>query len=134
MTGKRANLNKFAHPRNPYKTGLGDLDELAKSDPDFGIFAKRKDNGKVTADWTDREYTRKLMRSIIKRDFQLDLDSPVGSLAPALTNKLNYLLWIEDLSKLNNVQEVQGIDIGSGAAMYFAAIAVKHFQWSMLAT
>ena len=134
MTGKRANLNKFAHPRNPYKTGLGDLDELAKSDPDFGGFAKRKDNGKVTADWTDREYTRKLMRSIIKRDFQLDLDSPVGSLAPALTNKLNYLLWIEDLSKLNNVEEVQGIDIGSGAAMYFAAIAVKHFQWSMLAT
>ena len=54
MTGKRANLNKFAHPRNPYKTGLGDLEELPKSAPDFGIFAKRKDNGKVTADWRDR--------------------------------------------------------------------------------
>ena len=134
MTGKKANLNKFAHPRNPYKSGLGDLDELAKEDPEFASLAKRKENGKVTTDWTDREYTRKLMKAVIKRDFQLDLESPVGSLAPALTNKLNYLLWIDDLAKLNNVQEVQGIDIGSGAAMYFAAIAVKHFQWSMLAT
>ena len=134
MTGKKANLNKFAHPRNPYKAGLGDLDALAETDTDFAAIAKRKENGKITTDWSDREYTRKLMKSVIKRDFGLDLQSPKGSLAPALTNKLNYLLWIEDLAKLNNIQDVQGIDIGSGAALYFAAIAVKHFNWSMLAT
>ena len=72
----------------------------------------------------------------MKRDFNLDLKSPVGSLAPALTNKLNYLLWIKDLANLNRIpkEEIYGIDVGTGAAIYFAAIAARHFQWKMLGT
>lgn len=133
--GKRANLSHFAHPRNSYKNGVGDLELLAKNDTEFAKIAKRnQENGKITTDWSDRQYTKNLLRAVIKRDFGLDLKSPAGSLAPALTNKLNYLLWIEDLANLNQVpkEQIFGIDIGTGASIYFAAIAAKKFQWKML--
>lgn len=56
-------------------------------------------------------------------------------MAPALTNKLNYLLWIQDLAELNHFKgQIQGIDVGTGAAIYFAAIAAKFFRWKILAT
>jgi methyltransferase len=135
MAGKRANLNQFAHPKNPYKNGLGNLEDLVKNDSEFNQIAKRNpETGKVTTDWSDRQYVKDLMRAILRRDFSLDLKSPAGSLAPALTNKLNYLLWLEDLAALNSESSIQGIDIGTGAAMYFAAIAVKKLKWKMLAT
>lgn len=137
MTGKRPNLGHFAHPRNPYKDGIGDLNSLAKSDPQFGNVAKRHgESGKVITDWNDREYTKHVVDAVLRRDFRLNLKSPPGSLAPALTNKLNYLLWIEDIIKLNNYpnESIIGIDIGTGPGLYFAAIAARHFKWKMLCT
>ena len=135
--GKKANLSHFAHPKNPYKNGVGDLELLAQNDPDFAKIAKKnQETGKIVTDWSDRQYTKNLLRAVMKRDFNLDLKSPVGSLAPALTNKLNYLLWIKDLANLNRIpkEEIFGIDVGTGAAIYFAAIAARHFQWKMLGT
>jgi len=135
--GKKANLSHFAHPKNPYKNGVGDLELLAQNDPDFAKIAKKnQETGKIVTDWSDRQYTKNLLRAVMKRDFNLDLKSPVGSLAPALTNKLNYLLWIKDLANLNKIpnEEIFGIDVGTGAAIYFAAIAARHFQWKMLGT
>ena len=136
MKGKKANLGHFAHPRNPYKDGIGDLNALAESDPEFENVAKRNpETGKVITDWNDRMYTKQVIKAVMKRDFGLDLMSPQGSLAPALTNKFNYLLWVEDIAKLNSYNEnIRGIDIGTGAGLYFAAIAVKHFKWSMFCT
>merc|ERR1719273_883074 len=130
VKGKKANLSHFAHSRNPYKKGVGDLELLAQNDEEFAKIAKKNiETGKIITDWSDRQYTKNLMRAVLKRDFNLDLKSPVGSLAPALTNKLNYLLWIDDLATLNKIQkeDIYGIDLGTGAAIYFAAIAAKHF-------
>ena len=121
----KANLNQFAHPDNPYKNGLGDLDLLAHNDKEFSAVAKKHpESGKVIKDWSDREYSKKIISAILRRDFQLNLRNPPGSLAPALTNKMNYLLYIRDLAKLNDqpIENLYGIDIGTGAAMYFAAI------------
>ena len=36
-----SDLNQWAHPDNPYKNGLGDLDLLAFSDKEFGNIAKK---------------------------------------------------------------------------------------------
>ena len=127
---KKANLSNYAHPNNPYKQGLGDLDALSQSDTEFSQVAKRNgETGKVITDWNDRKYTNLLMKAVLKRDFHLDLKIPEGSLAPALTNKLNYLLWIADLASLNHEESVSGIDIGPGASLYFAAIAARKFAW-----
>ncbi len=136
VAGKKVNFNQFAHPKNPYKNGVGDLTDLAAKDGEFNAVAKRNpETNRVKTDWADRAYVKHLMRAVIKRDYGLDLNSHPDSLAPALTNKLNYLLWIEDMAKLNGVEPVRGVDIGTGGAMYFAAIAVKHFSnWQMLAT
>ena len=132
-----ANLNIFAHQDNPYKNGIGDLAGLAANDKEFGEVAKKNsETGAIISDWSDREYSKKLISAVLRRDFQLDLKYPNGSLAPALTNKMNYLLCIRDLALLNNYasEGLFGIDIGTGAAMYFAAIAVRFFKWKMLAT
>lgn len=137
MKSKKANLSQFAHPRNPYKNGVGDLEALAQNDSDFASVAKRNDaGGKIITDWSDRNYSKQLLKSVIKRDFNLNLKIPQGALAPALTNKFNYLLWIEDLAELNMIakENISGIDIGTGPGLYFAALAARHFRWKMLAT
>ena len=38
------------------------------------------------------------------------------------------------LNGLSSDECLYGIDIGTGAALYFAVLAVKHFRWKMLAT
>ena len=45
----------------------------------------------------DRRNCVKLSKCLLKKDFGLDIEFPQGSLAPSLTLKLNYLLWIQDL-------------------------------------
>lgn len=88
------------------------------------------------SDWTDRAYSNELIHAILRRDYKLNLRYPPQSLNGSLTSKLNYLLYIRDLALLNGLSSdcLFGIDIGTGAALYFAVLAVRHFGWKMLAT
>ena len=78
IKGKKANLNHFAHPQNPYKNGVGDLELLASNDFEFAQIAKKNEQGKIVTDWSDRAYSKTLINAVIKRDFGLNLKSPQG--------------------------------------------------------
>lgn len=48
----------------------------------------------------------------MKRDFDIDLDFPLDSLCPAVPNRLNYILWLEDLvSETMQDDKIRGIDM-----------------------
>lgn len=62
---------------------------------------------------------RALSQVLLKEYFQLDVEFAPGSLVPTVPQRLNYILWLEDLLKLqenaDNYSEskpVKGIDIG----------------------
>ena len=131
-------MNRYMHPRNPYKDRI-DFKSLGAR---FHHFAALLDeNGRL--DFSNREHTRMLTKCLLKRDYNLQIEFPQDSLSPSLTLKMNYLLWIEDLLNCNEFLKTQlktdpktiiGLDIGTGGAVLFPILAVKHFGWSMIAT
>ncbi len=125
-------LNAFLHPRNPYRgEKRPDFDRLAD---DFPTLRTKIEQNGGKLDFSDRDAVRVLTLCLLKRDFDLDVEIPAGSLTPTLPLRFNYLLWIQDVAVEEDAEDVFGFDVGCGASCVFPLLAVKHFKWKMLAT
>lgn len=130
-------MNKYVHPRNPYKTRI-DFRSLAAAYPSFASLLDEESK----LDFSVRQNTITLTKCLLHRDYGVNVEFPENSLTPSLTLKMNYLLWIEDLLLQNDYfsgavkepKKIIGLDIGTGGALLFPILAVKHFGWSMLST
>lgn len=56
---------------------------------------------------------RELTICLLKDKFGLNIDFPLDSLCPAVPNRLNYILWLEDLldDTIKDEQNMTGIDM-----------------------
>jgi 23S rRNA A1618 N6-methylase RlmF len=65
-------------------------------------------------DFNDDEVVRTLAEVILREDFNVNVKIPKGYLVPRIPQRLNYVLIIEDLVRLNGIDEksVIGLDIG----------------------
>ncbi|OQE87597.1 hypothetical protein PENNAL_c0019G09220 [Penicillium nalgiovense] len=76
---------------------------LYKNDIDFAAlalqsrdFAKHlKPNGQL--DFTDPAAVRQLTTTLLQQDFHLKVEIPEDRLCPPVPNRLNYILWLQDL-------------------------------------
>lgn len=71
-------------------------------------------NGSVTLDFKDAACQRALSQALLKSDFALDVDFPVDRLVPAVPQRMNYILWLEDILSQNE-GSVTGIDVGKSS-------------------
>lgn len=127
-------MNKYMHPRNIYKNPP-DFKELALCFPEFKQFVKTELSGKVTFDFKSTEALRVLSRTLLQKDFNLDVDIPLNKLIPTIPLRLNYILWLEDLLSISKTKgEIKGIDIGTGASCIYPLLAARKNGWTMLAT
>ncbi|XP_050717977.1 RNA N6-adenosine-methyltransferase METTL16-like [Eriocheir sinensis] len=142
-------LNKFMHPRNPYKTPPS-FKQLAKDYPEFRAHCSYDVGDKVHLDFKNPNALRALTTCLLHHDFGLEVNIPEGRLVPTLPLRLNYLLWLEDLLSLaarrrsggdgggggggQGAAAVVGADIGTGAACVYPLLGAAHFGWCMLAT
>lgn len=131
-------LNKWIHPRNPYKTPP-DFKQLAVKYPTFRKFVTQDLKGKLHLDFKNAAALRCLTTTLLQQDFDLCVDLPENSLVPTLTLRMNYLLWIQDILRDQDAQtklsgEVKGLDIGTGASCIYPLLAAKHFNWKMVAS
>ncbi|RXG69154.1 Methyltransferase-like protein 16 [Armadillidium vulgare] len=134
-------LNKFMHPRNPYKT-LPSFKELAIHYPDFRAYCTFDFRGKAFLDFKKSEAVRALTTCLLHKDFGLKVNIPDNRLVPTLPLRMNYLLWIEDLlnltchkSSLGKMNDnITGIDIGTGATCVYPLLGSKKFGWNFVAT
>jgi len=101
-----------------------DFTTLAQQDADFAEVLKS--NGQL--DFSNPESIQQLTKSLLKRDFGLRISLPPDRLCPPIPNRLNYLLWIQDLldttiDSYTDIyepkREVLGLDIGSGASCIY---------------
>lgn len=75
--------------------------------------AKQNLDGSISLDFKSPTSLRALCKVLLKSDFGLAIDLPADRLVPAIPQRLNYLLWIEDILNANAVQvPVCGIDVG----------------------
>lgn len=127
-------VNKYMHPRNIYKTPP-DFKKLALEFPEFRQFVKQELSGKVTFDFKNKEALRALSCTLLKKDFELEIEIPLNKLIPTIPLRLNYILWLEDLLSLyEKSDKIMGVDIGTGASCIYPLLASKKNGWFMLAT
>jgi len=129
-------LNRFMHPRNPYKQKKPDFKALAVKYDFFRQFVSTTLSGKCVLDFKRPEALKALLKVLLREDFDIDIDIPVDRLIPTLPLRINYLLWIEDLLKLffPNVapEKFLGIDVGAGASCIYAILGSKFFGWNFI--
>ena len=128
-------LNKYMHPRNPYKVPPN-FKEMAVKYPDFRRVVTQDLAGKIHLDFNNPVALRLLTETLFLKDFQLTVTIPPHCLVPTLPSRMNYLLWVEDLLSLLSPAPapVSGLDIGAGAAAVYPLLGVSHFRWRMAAT
>ena len=105
-------LNKYMHPRNPYKDKKPDFKALALKYEEFRKHTIQDSKEHVHLDFKKPECMRALSWALLKEDFGLDIEMPLNRLIPAIPLRLNYILWIEDLLAEKH-DNIKGIDIGN---------------------
>ncbi|GES64045.1 DUF890 domain protein [Aspergillus terreus] len=125
--------------RNIYKDDV-DFTALALQSPDFAKYLKP--NGQL--DFTDPDAVRQLTTSLLKRDFNLQVEIPEDRLCPPVPNRLNYILWIQDLLDTTGDEyrddydpdrAVIGLDIGTGCCSIYPLLGcATRPLWKFFAT
>ncbi|PLB42700.1 DUF890 domain protein [Aspergillus candidus] len=125
--------------RNIYRDDV-DFAELALQSPEFA--KQLKSNGQL--DFSDPDAVRQLTKSLLKRDFNLDVEIPDDRLCPPVPNRLNYILWVQDLldttgreyrDEYDPDREVQGLDIGTGGCCIYPLLGcATRPLWKFVAT
>lgn len=131
----KPNLNEFMHPRNLYFNNPPDFSQLAMEYPDFREISAVQLNGKVAVDFNDPHVMRTLTRCLLRADFDLEVDLPKGYLSPAVPQRLNYILWCEDIVNvaLNKRESVHAVDFGTGSSCIIALLGVRQCGWNFTA-
>lgn len=95
----------------------------------------------ATIDFHDEEAQRQLTQAILHRDFGLSISLPKHRLCPPVPNRLNYVLWIQDIMHAHRHLQsspshiIRGIDVGTGASAIYPLLACKlEPTWEFVAT
>ncbi|KAL8823809.1 MAG: hypothetical protein Q9170_008315, partial [Blastenia crenularia] len=79
-------------PRTIYDRDV-DFATLALQDPDFNKFLKPN----AQLDFSNPQAVKQLTKSLLRRDFGVQIELPDDRLCPPVPNRFNYILWIQDL-------------------------------------
>ncbi|KAH6989294.1 hypothetical protein BKA56DRAFT_668449 [Ilyonectria sp. MPI-CAGE-AT-0026] len=111
-----------------------DFKELAQLDPDFAdLWNQRKPDF-----FNDPKCVMQLTKTLLKLDFDLQIELPDDRLCPPVTNRHNYLLWLKGLLDTTTYEKsdrkVVGLDIGTGASCIYPLLGCAQRPWSFIAT
>ncbi|KAJ5247815.1 hypothetical protein N7468_002798 [Penicillium chermesinum] len=122
-----------------YKGGI-DFKALALQSPEF---AKHLSSSQQL-DFNDPEAVRQLTITLLRLDFGLEVKLPEDRLCPPVPNRLNYILWVQDLldsttgkisTRYDPERKVLGLDIGTGCCSIYPLLGCKaRPHWAFLAT
>ena len=76
-SSKNMSLNKYMHPRNPYRHKKPDFKSLALKYDFFRQFVSTSLSGKCVLDFKQPEALRALLKALLKEDFGIEIDIPV---------------------------------------------------------
>ncbi|KAG0128003.1 hypothetical protein HOY82DRAFT_45870 [Tuber indicum] len=93
---------------------------------------------------TRTPFSVELTKCLLHRDFGLNLALPSDRLCPTVPNRLNYVLWIQDLldstgnlenDEFDSTREVVGLDVGTGASCIYPLLGCAlRDGWKFIAT
>ncbi|KAG1750352.1 S-adenosyl-L-methionine dependent methyltransferase [Suillus paluster] len=123
------------HPRNPYNEPL-DFADLARRYPPLRPHVFINHTGSSTINFKSLPAQRRLTEALFHLDYGLSLTLPDDRLCPPVPNRLNYVLWLQDIVKSTCVSDtVRGLDIGTGASAIYPLLACRiQPTWNFIAT
>ncbi|PWN45869.1 hypothetical protein IE81DRAFT_344347 [Ceraceosorus guamensis] len=84
--------------RSPYAKKPPDFDKLAKLYPkQLGPHVTEQGNGRVLIDFQNGDACRALTQVLLLHDFGIHAPQAADRLCPPVPNRLNYVLWVQDL-------------------------------------
>ncbi|KIJ61690.1 hypothetical protein HYDPIDRAFT_115472 [Hydnomerulius pinastri MD-312] len=113
------------HPRNPY-VRPPDFLGLARQYPPLRPHVFLTHTG-PSIDFKSQSAQRRLTEALLHLDFSISLILPEHRLCPPVPNRLNYVLWIQDIVKAHGpISEiVRGIDIGTGSSAIYPLLLCR---------
>ena len=94
--------NARIHPRSKYSAEAPDFGALARLYPSLQPYLLAPPPGRRPSfDFASAAACRELTRVLLLHDFGVQWWVPLGQLVPPLTNRANYLHWLEDLLGLS---------------------------------
>ncbi|KAI0752971.1 hypothetical protein C8Q80DRAFT_487656 [Daedaleopsis nitida] len=129
------------HTRNPYRSPP-DFLALATAYPPLKPHIIETSNG-ATINFKDEMSQRRLTEAILQRDFAVKMILPPGRLCPPVPNRLNYILWLEDVLDASSLaflkgdaaRIIRGLDIGTGASAIYPLLGCRtNPDWVFTAT
>ncbi|KAK0407302.1 hypothetical protein QR680_019126 [Steinernema hermaphroditum] len=129
-------FNKTMHDRNPYKKNPPNFTALAREYPELRKHCFITNRGTLNLNFADSEAVRILTLVLLRKDFGLTIELPHNSLVPRVPQRLNYLLFLEDLLLANGLKnsDVTGIDVGTGCSCIYPLMGAAKFRWKFVAT
>ncbi|KAK1590305.1 uncharacterized protein LY79DRAFT_554953 [Colletotrichum navitas] len=121
-----------AYYRNLYSTAP-DFGKMGREDPSFGAMLKRGN-----LDFNDPAAVMQLTKTLLKRDFGLEVELAEDRLCPPVPNRHNYILWLKGLLDSTTYDDpdrkIVGLDIGTGASCIYPLLGCTQRPWSFFAT
>ncbi|PFH53327.1 hypothetical protein AMATHDRAFT_79160, partial [Amanita thiersii Skay4041] len=130
------------HYRNPYQRPL-DFFALAEVYSPLKPHLRQLVNipGCYTIDFFNNDSQRRLTEALLYRDYGLTISLPNNRLCPPVPNRLNYILWLQDIARAHDrfidtlKGDVYGIDVGTGASAIYPLLGCKtDSRWNFFAT
>eukprot|EP00798_Chlamydomonas_sp_ICE-L_P024671 gene24671-10301_t len=91
--------------------------------------------GRAHFDYTSWEGTKTLTATLLHSDFGVEWSLPEGHLVPPVTNRANYIHWLNDLLLLSSpsgLETPRGLDIGCGANFIYCLLGAAVYGWEMV--
>ncbi|KAF7431009.1 hypothetical protein PC9H_006724 [Pleurotus ostreatus] len=125
------------HFRNPYKEPP-DFAILAECYPKLRKYLIPGHDGHTTINFWNNDAQRALTEALMLRDFSIRLTLPAERLCPPVPNRLNYILWLQDIVRHSPATldgTVRGLDVGTGASAIYPLLGCKlESKWTFIAT
>ena len=125
------------HPRNKYADKIPDFKLLSQTFPDLRPHVKLNQHGNASIDFRQPNACKALTKALLKHDFDITWDVPEGQLVPPVTNRANYIHWLEDLLLLSSPtgsEIIKGLDIGCGANCIYPLLGAALNGWHFVGT
>ncbi|CAL1707924.1 unnamed protein product [Somion occarium] len=127
------------HPRNVFRVPLN-FSDLSEAYPALQPYIIQLPSKGPTINFQDIAAQRRLTEALLHKQFKLSVSLPENRLCPPVPNRLNYVLWIEDILAASSFvsedsRPVRGIDIGTGASAIYPLLGCRtNATWMFVAT
>ncbi|MFT5437829.1 MAG: 23S rRNA (adenine1618-N6)-methyltransferase [Ulvibacter sp.] len=125
------NKIQTVHPKNPFAKDY-DFDNLIQQYSPLKDFVFVNKYGNKSIKFSDQQAVKALNNALLMAHYGLTYwDIPEDNLCPPVPGRLDYLLHIADLIPKENLQL---LDIGTGANLIYPILATCNFNWSCTAS